>query len=469
MDSFTSQGVVLTANLLPFDAKKETVPIHMVSPETMSRIIKNFIPSQKQWIKNRDFDAKPQSICLVPGDNGNISCVLFGQPSSSDRLGVGLLAQNLPAGTYSFGNGFKNKTQDSLAFGLGGYKFLQYKSKEKSQSAKLLIDKSVNFDHLNLILQGVFKARDLINIPAIDLGPAELSSEAKKLIVAGGGKVKIHKGNELIKKEFPLIYSVGQGSDRKPRLIDATWGDKRNPKVTLVGKGVCYDTGGLNLKPGSSMSLMKKDMGGAANVLGLASMIIASDLKVRLRVLIPAVENSVSGSSFRPGDILKSRQGISVEIGNTDAEGRLVLADALDLADEESPELLIDMATLTGAARVALGVEVVPFYTNDDKLANNIFKHSRLTADPIWRMPLWSPYQKLLDSKVADTNNISGGAFAGSVTAALFLSKFVSKAKSWVHFDIYGWIPRSKPYGPEGGEAQGIRALFSYLQERYGT
>ena len=458
----------MTSNLLPFDVKIETVPIHMVSPETMPHIIKNFTPSQMQWIKNNDFTAKPLSICQVPSDNGNISCVLFGQPSSSDRLGVGILAQNLPAGPYAFGNGFKNKFQDSLAFGLGGYKFLQYKSKEKSQLAKLLVDKSIIFDRLNVILQGVCKVRDLINIPAVDMGPAELSSEAKKLIVAGGGKFKVHKGNELIKKEFPLIYAVGRASDRNPRLIDATWGDKRNPKVTLVGKGVCYDTGGLNLKPGSSMSLMKKDMGGAANVLGLATMIMATELKVRLRVLIPAIENSVSGSSFRPGDILKSRRGLSVEIGNTDAEGRLVLADALDLADEEAPELLIDMATLTGAARVALGAEIVPFYTNDDKLANNLFKHSRLTEDPIWRMPLWSPYQKLLDSKVADTNNISGGGFAGSVTAALFLSKFVSKAKSWVHFDIYGWISRSKPYGPEGGEAQGIRALFSYLQLRYG-
>ena len=334
---------------------------------------------------------------------------------------------------------------------------------------KLVVDKSLDFDQLNHILHGVIKTRDLINIPAIDMGPAELSTEAKKLILECGGKFKVYKGNEILKKEFPLIYAVGQASDRNPRLIDATWGDKRNPKVTLVGKGVCYDTGGLNLKPGNSMSLMKKDMGGAANVLGLAAMIMASALKIRLRVLIPVVENSVSSSSFRPGDIFKSREGLTVEIGNTDAEGRLVLADALDLADEDAPELIVDMATLTGAARVALGAEVVPFYTNDDKLANGIFKHSRMTEDPIWRMPLWSPYQKLLDSKAADINNISSGSFAGSVTAALFLSKFVSKAKSWVHFDIYGWIPSNKPYGPVGGEAQGIRALFSYLQERYGT
>ena len=455
--------------LIPFDAKIDSVPIHKVNPETISRVTKSFTPSQNQWIKNNDFAAKPQSICQVPGNKGNISCVLFGQPSSSDRLGAGILAQNLPAGTYCLGQGFKNKFQDTLAFGLGGYKFQRYKSDAKSDLVKLVVDKSLDFDQLNHILHGVIKTRDLINIPAIDMGPAELSSEAKKLILEGGGKFKVYKGNEILKKEFPLIYAVGQASDRNPRLIDATWGDKRNPKVTLVGKGVCYDTGGLNLKPGNSMSLMKKDMGGAANVLGLAAMIMASALKIRLRVLIPVVENSVSSSSFRPGDIFKSRKGLTVEIGNTDAEGRLVLADALDLADEDAPELIVDMATLTGAARVALGAEVVPFYTHDDKLANGIFKHSRMTEDPTWRMPLWSPYLKLLDSKAADLNNISSGSFAGSVTAALFLSKFVSKAKSWIHFDIYGWIPSNKPYGPEGGEAQGIRALFSYLQERYGT
>ena len=439
----------------------------MVSPETLSNTIKDFTPSQKQWIKTNNFTAKPLSICSIPDGKGNNSKILFGQPSSSDRLGAGALAQKLPAGTYRFDKGFKQKSQDTLAFSLGGYKFLNYKSDKKLELAKLVVDKSVDFDRLNCILQGVFKTRDLINTPAIDMGPAELVTEAKKLIAAEGGKSKIYKGTDQLQKEFPLVYTVGHASDRKPRLFDATWGDKRNPKVTLVGKGVCYDTGGLNLKPGNSMTLMKKDMGGAANVLGLASMIMASKLKVRLRVVIPAVENSVSGSSFRPGDICKSRKGLTVEIGNTDAEGRLVLADALDLADAESPELLIDMATLTGAARVALGSEVVPFYTNDDKLASNLFKHSGITEDPIWRLPLWSPYQRLLDSKVADTNNISGGAFAGSVTAALFLAKFVSKAKSWVHFDIYGWITRTKPYGVEGGEAQGIRALFSYLQEQY--
>ena len=260
-------------------------------------------------------------------------------------------------------------------------------------------------------------------------------------------------------QNFPMIHAVGRASAEAPRLIDMVWGDKDAPKVTLVGKGVCFDTGGLDIKPSSSMLLMKKDMGGAANVLGLASMIMAARLKLRLRVLIPAVENAISANAFRPGDVLTSRKGITVEIGNTDAEGRLVLADALALADEEKPEILVDMATLTGAARVALGPDLPPFYTQDDRLAGELADAASAAADPLWRMPLWKPYDAKLSSKIADMNNVTTDGFAGSITAALFLQRFVEKAASWAHFDIFAWSPNDRPHCPVGGEAQGIRAL----------
>jgi leucyl aminopeptidase len=275
-------------------------------------------------------------------------------------------------------------------------------------------------------------------------------------------------GDDLLEKNFPMVHAVGRASSRPPRLIELTWGEAFHPKVTLVGKGVCFDTGGLNLKPDAGMLLMKKDMGGAATALTIAQMVILAKLKVRLRVLIPAVENSVSGSAFRPGDVLQSRAGITVEIGNTDAEGRLILADALALADEEEPDLLIDFATLTGAARVALGPDLPPFYTDDEGLAGEIADAGDAVADPVWRLPLWRPYESMLDSKVADINHISSGGFAGSVTAALFLSRFVEKAKAWAHFDIFGWVPAEKPGRPFGGEPQAARLVFKLLADRYG-
>ncbi len=279
--------------------------------------------------------------------------------------------------------------------------------------------------------------------------------------------VAVTKGDALLKKNFPMIHAVGRAASAAPRLIDLRWGPKSAPKVTLVGKGVCFDTGGLDIKPPAGMLLMKKDMGGAANVLGLASMLMASNANIRLRVLIPAVENSIAGDAFRPGDVLHSRKGLTVEVGNTDAEGRLVLADALALADEEKPQLLLDMATLTGAARVALGPDIPPFFTDDDNLADDLASVSSRLADPMWRMPLWRPYENGLKSKIADLNNITSSGFAGSVTAALFLSRFVDKAQSWAHFDVYGWNPAAKPHAPAGGEAQCIRALDDLIRQRF--
>jgi leucyl aminopeptidase len=311
-------------------------------------------------------------------------------------------------------------------------------------------------------------ARDLINTPSNDMGPEELALAARAVATRYGASFSTIVGDELTRQNFPLIHAVGMASTRAPRLIDLTWGDSAHPKVTLVGKGVCFDTGGLDLKPSSGMLIMKKDMGGAANVLALAQMVMDAKLKVRLRVLIPAVENAVAGNAFRPLDIFKSRKGTTVEIGNTDAEGRLVLADALALADEEKPDLLVDLGTLTGAARVALGPDLPPFYTNDETLAQDVARYAKEENDPLWRMPLWPPYDSWLDSKTADINNAPSGGFAGSITCALFLQRFVTDAKSWLHVDIYGWTPSAKPARPEGGECQAARAIYKVLSERYG-
>jgi leucyl aminopeptidase len=295
-----------------------------------------------------------------------------------------------------------------------------------------------------------------------------LARAAQDLAQRFGADFNCSVGDELKRQNLPLIYTVGMASPRAPRLIDFTWGESAHPKVTLIGKGVCFDTGGLDLKPSSSMLNMKKDMGGAACVLALAQMVMDARLKVRLRVLIPAVENAVAGNAFRPLDVFASRKGLTVEIGNTDAEGRLVLADALALADEERPDLLIDLGTLTGAARVALGPDLPPFYTNDEELARQLSACAERENDPLWRMPLWAPYDSWLDSKVANVNNAASGSFAGSITCALFLQRFVEAAKSWLHVDIFGWTPSAKPARPEGGECQAARAIYQLLSERYG-
>jgi leucyl aminopeptidase len=300
------------------------------------------------------------------------------------------------------------------------------------------------------------------------MGPAELEQAVRTLAAQHGAEVAATVGDELIGANYPLIHAVGRASPRAPRLIDLIWGDPKAPKITLVGKGVCFDTGGLDIKPDSAMLLMKKDVGGAAAVLGAAHMIMDRKLNVRLRVLIPAVENAIAGDAFRPLDVIPSRKGLTVEIGNTDAEGRLVLADALALADEEAPELLVDMGTLTGAARVALGADLAPFYTDDEALAADIARAAGAENDPLWRMPLWRGYDAQLDSKVADLNNVSSGRFAGSIICALFLNRFVAAAKSWLHVDVYAWTPSARPARPEGGECQAARALYAYLCERYG-
>ena len=449
-----------------------TVPIAPVTTEGLSKLKRTLSRQEAGWVKANRFEAGEGQTLLLPNAKGAVSRVLFGLGSSKggaalDPFLPGQLSTSLPDGTYAFEDGLPAPRLAALGWALNAYKFTRYKS-AKPAAARLEVPDGVDGADVRLIAEGARLARDLINTPAEDMGPDELEAEVRRLARAHKARVKVIKGKALLDQNFPMIHTVGRASDRAPRLLDLVWGSSRAPKVTLVGKGVCFDTGGLNLKPGGSMTLMKKDMGGAANVLGLASMIMAAKLPVRLRVLVPAVENNVSGNAYRPSDVLQSRNGMTVEIGNTDAEGRLVLADALTLADDERPDLIVDMATLTGAARVALGPDLPPFYTDDDKLAEQVLAHCEAESDPVWRMPLWPRYDGWLDSKIADVNHISEGGFAGSVTAALFLKRFVTKTRAYAHFDIFGWTPAARPGRPHGGADQAIRGLFAALRERYG-
>ena len=450
-------------------SRKKTggTPIYAVKL-TQNRTLNKMVSKQAvSWAKNAGFVGAKGQLCLVPAKDNSIEAVLYGLGNVVAPMDTARLPRILPKGDYHFASGINDLELATIGWCLGAYQFDKYK-KMQPRAANLVIDKALDAAVIRSAAQASYLTRDLINIPANDMGPDELEKAVRQLSQSHKAKTSVIKGDALLKKNFPMIHAVGRASTSAPRLIDMVWGPEKGPKITLVGKGVTFDTGGLNIKPGGSMTLMKKDMGGAANVLGLAKMIMDAKLKVRLRVLIPAVENSISGNAFRPGDVLNSRKGLSVEIGNTDAEGRLVLGDALCLADEERPQMLIDMATLTGAARVALGPDLPPFYTRDDKLAGELAIASEKKFDPLWRMPLWRPYNYMLNSKVADINHITSGGFAGSVTAALFLARFVDQAKSWVHLDVFGWAPTEKPWVQVGGEAQGIRALFEVIKNRYG-
>ncbi len=459
-------------------------PVWLAAPGTLKKDLKALPRAQANWIEAQGWKAAAGSVVLLPGSDGAVAGAVLGLGEEDDRARAAMLAgalpRALPKGNYHFAHAPQDRELAALAWAMGSYRFTRYKGNGEDRSSnseavgqanesprRLVLPEGVDAGGLASIANAVTLGRDLINTPANDLGPGELEQAARNLARAHGAKIRVITGDALLKRNFPLIHAVGRASDRAPRLIDFTWGGARARKLTLVGKGITYDTGGLSLKPTSAMVLMKKDMGGAASVLALASMIMAAKLKLRLRVIIPAADNNVSANSFRPGDVLPSRNGMSVEIGNTDAEGRLVLADALALADEEKPGHLITMATLTGAARVALGPDLPPFYSTDDDFAEAVLDSGRALDDPLWRMPFWAPYDARLKGKVADVNHISDGPFAGSITAALFLKRFVSKASLYAHLDIYGWVPRAKPGRPEGGEPQGARALFDYFRGAY--
>jgi leucyl aminopeptidase len=441
------------------------IPLHFVTTATLDAVAGK--AGAGAFARAADFTGKPGQNLLVPGKSGELAAVLFGIEAGAgqaDPFLPGRLAGILSPGTYRFANAPHDARLAALAIALGSYTFTRYR-KADGRTLKLVPPAGVDAAELSAIVEGVTLTRDLVNTPSNDMGPAELEAAARKLAMTHRAKIAVIGGRTLA-RDFPLIQAVGQGSARAPRLIDMTWGNPKHPKVTLVGKGVCFDTGGLDIKNDAGMLNMKKDMGGAATALGLAHMLMARKVPLRLRVLIPAVENSISGTSFRPRDIYRSRKGLTVEIGNTDAEGRLVLADALSLADDEKPELIVDFATLTGAARVALGPELPALFTDDDKLAADLAGSGLAENDPVWRLPLWRPYEALLDSRIADTNNVGGG-HGGAITAALFLRKFVGNAKAWAHFDIFAWTPSARPGRPEGAECQTARALFALLKKRY--
>ena len=452
-------------------AATSAIPITFATKATWDAICAELPAPAQRFALANGFAAKPGACLTLPAADGQIAQVLFGLENETskfrDLFRPGLLPGLLPPGIYRFANAPHDARLAALAFALGSYRFGRYRKIDAAE-ARLVPPDGVDVADIMRMAEAAALARDLINTPSNDMGPEQLAQAAQLLAKRFGADFSCIVGDELLRQNFPLIHAVGMASPRAPRLIDLTWGDPSHPKVTLVGKGVCFDTGGLDLKPSGSMLIMKKDMGGAANVLALALMVMDAGLKLRLRVLIPAVENAVAGNAFRPLDIFPSRKGLSVEIGNTDAEGRLVLADALALADEEKPDLLIDLGTLTGAARVALGPELPPFYTDDETLAQDLAAHAKQENDPLWRLPLWPPYDSWLDSKVANINNAPSGGFAGSITCALFLQRFVESAKSWLHVDIYGWTPTAKPARPEGGECQAARAIYRLLSNRYG-
>jgi leucyl aminopeptidase len=447
--------------LQKFDATAAAKPVYRVIEK--SEDLKNVPASLKSLAAANNF-AGEFGIVLANDDG-----VLLGAGDGADPFVTGACCERLPEGDYSFKTAFDPRSAELAALGwlFGAYRFDRYK-KQKKPVARLVAPEGVDVAKLGRIAEAVWRVRDLVNIPAGDMLPEDLEKEARRIGEPFGADVTSIVGDDLLAKNFPMVHAVGRAATAAPRLIDLKWGRSDAPKVMIVGKGVCFDSGGLDIKPSAGMLIMKKDMGGAANALGLAQLVMGAGLDLRLRVIIPAVENAISGSAYRPGDILKSRKGLTVEIGNTDAEGRLVLADAMTYALEDSPQHLFTLATLTGAARVALGPDLPPFYTDDDALAAAIIEASVKTADWVWRMPLWGGYDSMLPSTVADVNNSANGAFAGSVTAALFLKRFVPAGTSWAHFDIFAWRPKALPGRPLGGEAQSMRALFELLAEKYG-
>ena len=453
---------------LAFAEPTDTViPVHVVAADAVDDALAKLSVEGQAWAEAQGFTGSLGQILTLPDAQGGLEQVLVGygtaQKRARDRFHMGDVARKLPEGTYQIASGLAGDALDeaALAWLLAGYSYDRY-IKPASPIAGLVAPDGVDAARLAVIANGEALTRELINTPASDMGPDELEEAARTLAVEHFAGINVITGDDLITSNFPMIHTVGRASNRQPRLIDMRWGDV-GPQLTLVGKGVCFDTGGLNIKPGNSMGLMKKDMGGAATVLGLAHMIMALELPLRLRVLIPAVENSIDGNAFRPQDILTSRKGLTVEINNTDAEGRLVLADALTLSDEDEPDLVISMATLTGAARVAVGPDLAPFYTDNDAHADAVAKAARKVADPVWRMPFHEPYEAMIEPGIADLDNAPKGGFAGSITAALFLRRFVESP--YMHFDIYGWQPSSAPARPRGGVGMGARAVLEALPE----
>ena len=442
-----------------------SIPINVVEKSEFSNWKKEQSETIQNWIHTSQFKAKPSALLCIPDAQGKLSSVLV--IANQEMIWtLGSCAKQLPAGEYHIASSCKDKEQLYLGWGLGAYRYKRYK-KSKDRFCKLCIDENVDQNRLQALLDASATVRDMVNTPASDMMPQDITKECKIITDSLGVSITEFVGDDLLAKNYPVIHAVGRASVHQPRLIEFSWGDSKNPKVCLIGKGVSFDSGGLNIKIGQGMRLMKKDMGGAAHVLGVAQAIMKLSLPIQLKVLIPAVENAISDNAFRPGDVLISRSGKTIEIDNTDAEGRLILCDAITKAVEDKQDLIIDFATLTGAARVAMGTEVPAFFCNDDSIAADLKQAADQVNDPIWQLPLHKPYRYMLDSSIADICNSSANGYGGAITAALFLQEFVSVEIKWIHFDVMAWNIRSRAGRPKGGEAMGLRAVVEFLEQRY--
>ncbi len=449
-------------------SSSSAIEIHAITAASLPSLQSTLPAAQAQWLAASGFAAKPGGHVLLPGTDGGVGAVVAIVDPADPVWALAALADSLPAGVYRLAatHALVDASAAALGWALAWYRFDRYKSATRPV-AQLLADEATQAV-VKPLVAAVSQVRDLVNTPPNDMGPEELSKAIHDLADANGATVREWVGDELLAAGLTMIHTVGRAAARAPRLIELRWGDESAPRLTLVGKGVCFDTGGLDIKGAEGMRWMKKDMGGAAHAIALAGLVMQAKLPVRLCLLVPAVENAIAGNAMRPGDIVKTAAGLSVEIHNTDAEGRLILGDALTHAAADKPELVIDMATLTGAARVALGPDLPALFSNDDTVANDVLRHAGDVADPLWRMPLWRPYRRMLESSFADMSNAATGAHAGCITAALYLERFAPEGSAWVHIDVFAWNDLARPGRPRGGEAQGLRALFSYLSARYG-
>ncbi|HWH38775.1 MAG TPA: leucyl aminopeptidase family protein [Usitatibacter sp.] len=445
-------------------AFEKAIPILATDRKRLPKLMEALSPAERRWAQAAAFEGAPNSFCALADAKGNIARVLAGVSSADDPWGLAALPMKLPMGRYEIGKGAVNVSPQDAAFAwdLGSYQFTRYK-KAKRTPSELQVELSGRVVESLQLAEAVRLVRDLINTPTEDLGPAELSDVAREQAELFGGEFQEWVGDDLLAQNFPAIHAVGRAASRPPRLVEIRWGNPKNPRLAIVGKGVCFDSGGLDIKGAEGMRLMKKDMGGAAHAIALARLVMQRKLPYRLHLLVPAVENAIAGNAYRPGDVVRTRAGHTVEVGNTDAEGRVILCDALAYAVERKPKTIIDFATLTGAARVALGPELPVLFANDEKLAQRLLEAADATSDPMWRLPLWRNYRRLFDSDVADFNNSGRGGFAGAIVAALFLDYFVPDDIAWAHFDVFSWNDVSRPGRPTGGEAQGLRAVLAAL------
>ena len=457
-------------DLLRNEWNDDSIPVIPIESDRTGDWRESAQPEAAAWVGRTGFTAAPGSICLVPGRGGRLAGVLVGIDAHDDPWALAHVPGALPPGGYHLDLKWSSRGLERAALGwaLAAYRFDRYK-KATPPAATLFPGSAPAADSARRLARTVARVRDLINTPASDMMPKELAAATFDVAAGHGAELRVVTGEALLDENYPAIHAVGRASAHRPRLIDLTWGDPRAPRLTLVGKGVCFDSGGLDIKPASGMRLMKKDMGGAAHAIGLAELVMSTALPVRLRLLVPAVENAIAGNAYRPGDVVATRKGLTIEVENTDAEGRIVLSDALAEGAAEAPDLMIDFATLTGAARIALGTELPAMFSNDETVAAGIADAGRDVHDEVWRMPLHAPYRELIESKVADIMNGTSQPWGGAITAALFLQEFVPDDIPWAHFDIMAWSTRAKPGRPVGGEAMALRAVFEFIERRYRT